>query len=361
MRSTVEFVIYFYLFICVALLVFNVLYIMRSKLVKKRRAKRIRKWTAIFDERKGEPLTEKQYRELDTVEELIALQAVLDERQPDEVDEFVRNNTKGLQLLAVDYGKKSAMEKAFYAYVTAALYRKEYGNNDMMAGIMLTYMEDSTVFCRENVLHALYSLGRSAAIEHAFEIMDSHDWYHNPKLIADGMVKFTGDSEELITRLYRHRDSWRDSFTCGVIQYAQMKNIQPVHELFARSFTEEKDLPTEVRFSLIRYFQHHHVWEVHDELMRLARAHDAKDSELAVAAASALSGFPGADTKSALLEALTSRNWYVRHNAASSLIDIGMSEEEIDSVRNGGDRYAWDMLRYVIELKEKREGKGALA
>ena len=46
MRLGVESVIYLYLFVCVALLVFNILYIGRSKWVERQRERRIRRWEA---------------------------------------------------------------------------------------------------------------------------------------------------------------------------------------------------------------------------------------------------------------------------------------------------------------------------
>ena len=44
MRTAVESIIFFYLFICVALLVFNLLYIFRSVLMERSREARIRRW-----------------------------------------------------------------------------------------------------------------------------------------------------------------------------------------------------------------------------------------------------------------------------------------------------------------------------
>ena len=73
MRSTVEWVIYFYLFICFTLLVFNALYIARSTMLKRARADRISQWEAAFAKGLGESqLTKQHLKTLSRAEQLTA-------------------------------------------------------------------------------------------------------------------------------------------------------------------------------------------------------------------------------------------------------------------------------------------------
>ncbi len=349
MRSIVENVIYFYLFICIVLLVFNVLYIFRSKWMKRARANRIEEWKkALGDDPENARLDASQQKKLEKVEQLTALSAVLDETvlHTPAASTFFQNNAQALQMLALAYRKRPAMERAFFAYVIASFHTSDVGNNDMLAEILLSYLDHSTVFCRENVLQALYALGREQAVEHAFDLLNERGQYHNPKLISDGMIRFTGDREALALRLWKHRGDWEEPLTVGVVQFASQFPSEAVSDAFAAAL-ESESLSNEICFALIRYFGRHVRESVRPVLLRFLEASSDEKRELAIPAASVLASYPCEETKHALMRALTSRNWYVRRNAAMSLKRIGITDADIESIRSGGDRYALEMLEYA--------------
>lgn len=344
MRSAVENVIYFYLFICIALLLFNVLYILYSNSRKKSREKRVSSWKKEL-ERQGEEL-DIEIKRLRSIRELTAFHAavshVLLERGKGK--RLFAGNAERFQELALVYAKRSAMERAFFAYVIASFHTGDVPNAGILSEIMLSYLEDSTVYCRENVLHALYALGREQAVEHAYELLHERGWYHNPKLLSDGLVNYTGDKDALITRLWKHRGEWEDFLTVGVVQFASMQNVPTLHEDFLIELQRDT-APEEVRFALVRYFQRCRDERARSELLRLLE----EDGPLAVAAAAALSSYPGAESVEALKKAMHSRNWYIRRNAAMSLEKLGISEADVEDIRLSGDRYANEMLDYAAE------------
>lgn len=351
MRSTVEWVIYFYLFICFTLLVFNALYIARSTLLKRARAERVSQWEAAFAKGLGEAqLTKQHLKTLSKAEQLTAFYTAFQNQamDPEQTHRFFQLNALQLQNLALVYSKRTVMERAFFAYFVASFHTSDVGNNDMLAEIMLSYLDDSTVYCRENVLHALYALGRPQALEHAFEILNQRGWYHNPKLIADGMASFTGDKTALVLRLWKHRGEWEEPLNVGTVQFAMSLKDPALDQAFYEALDSE-NLTTEVRFALVRYFQRHPYEPVLSVLYRYLETQDAQDSQLAVAAAAALQFYPGEDTRQHLKEALHSRSWYVRHNAASSLNHLGILPEDVEEIRQSGDRYALEMLQYVTK------------
>ena len=353
MRSVVEYVIYFYLFICLTLLLFNVFYIARSTRVSRKRAARIGQWEKLLAGlTPGEPLPERLLARLKQIEQLMAFQAVLLQRAPDhpgEAQEVFRVNRNAFQNLALQYRKRPAMERAFFAYVVATFHPPVGDVHDQLAEILLGYLDDSTVFCRENVLHALYALGSGQALEHAFEILHQRGWYHNPKLISDGLVRFTGDKAALVRRLWENRQEWEECLTIGTVQFASSLPGGTFAEDFLAALDRET-LTMEIRFALIRYFQRHFHAPAEEVLNRLLGAHAGEDGHLAVAAAAALASYPGEETRASLKRALHSRNWYVRRNAAQSLSRLGITPEDEAEIRAGGDRYAVDMLEYALEL-----------
>ncbi|MBO6158091.1 MAG: hypothetical protein J6P72_02375 [Firmicutes bacterium] len=353
MRSTVEFVIYFYLAVCALLLIFNILYIFRSKLQASAQKKRIEVWRkAIQQTGSSYLISQTDLKTLEKPEELTAFFNALSDTVLKEKDAsvFFISNASQIQQLAVHYGKLSSMERAFMAYVIASFHEPGAPNAKMLSEIMLGYLEQSTVFCRENVLHALYALGSEQAVEHAFEILNEKGWYHNAKLISDGLVLFTGDKTSLAKRLFKHRMEFEDSLMVGTVQFMSSFESGEISDLLLEALDKESALSLEVRFAIVRYFQRHVREEAKPVLLELL-AHDSKSAgSLSVAAASALAFYGCGTVKEALLQALHSPNWYVRRNAAMSLQKMDLTDQDVEMIRQSHDRYALEMLTYAKEV-----------
>ncbi len=361
MRSAVEGVIYFYIFICIALLVFNVVYIMRDTFVERRRGERIVWWknklTGAGCLSGSQPVPENLYNRLCRIEHLMAFHAVVTEDvlpDADRTEAFFRTNLGMLRRLALEYGRKTAMERAYYAYVIASFHSPLETPHDNLSEILLRYIDDSTVYCRENVLNAFYALGSEQALEQALAALNENGYYHNPKLISDGMARFTGDKISLVRRLWRHRYDWEECLVVGLVQFATGIKGDTFDADFLAEL-ESGELSEEIRFALVRYFRRHHYETAAEVLIRLLRHDETGEDNLAIAAAASLVSYPGGDTKEALKKAVTSRNWYVRRNAAGSLAEIGITDKDLEDIRSSHDRYAEEMIGYM--LGEKEEGK----
>ncbi len=353
MQLPVKGVIYFYMFICVALLVFNLLYICRADHVKRRQQRKSQRWEAYLDgvKKGGKPAwsRRKLFRMLRNSQELMALYAAAEGRDQAEIEAVFRQNRSLFVELAQDYGKKAPMERAFFAYVIAAFYPAVGDKQDPLLEILLRYLDDSTVYCRENVLHALYTLGNMQAVEHAFVLMSQREWYHDPRLLADGLNRFQGEREKLAGRLWSRRRDLIECYQSGAIRFADALPGDDFVEDFLEALKTET-LPTETQFALVRYFRRHADPRAKPELLRLLKEQVEGRRELAIAAAAALSSYPDGETRQALKEALRSRNWYVRQNAARSLKAMGATWEEIQAEIKG-DRYATEMLEYVYGVQ----------
>ena len=351
MLSLVEGLVYFYLFICIGLLAFNILYITRAKRMSRRREKRIKEWRHILVlADPGKPLPDSLIRRLRRIDNLTAFFNVASEHFTGEradARSFVMGNQPFFRTLADVYGRKQAMERAFFAYVVATFYSLAGMTDHSMSELLLSYLPDSTVYCRENILNALYVLGSESAVEHAFDTLNDNRWYHHPKLLSDGMVRFAGDQEALVRRLWAHRGEWEECLLLGVVQFAALLPENAFSEEFLQAL-EHETLPLEVRFALLRYFQKHIYPPAKPVMLHFLAGQGAEDSQLAVVAASELAAYPGEDTHRALTRAMHDRNWYIRRNAASSLNRLGMTEAEKEEIRHSGDRYAVEMMEYVL-------------
>ena len=331
MRLSVRTVIYFYIFICVALLLFNLLYIARSGRVKRRQAKKVQHWENALDcflDGDSARNSGKRLRQLKKTEELTAFCTAMERREqarPGSAAAFFRQNHAFILELAKEYGKRAAMERAFFAYVIAAFY---------------------PVFSRENVLNALYALGYVPSVEHAFILMSQRGWYHDPRLLSDGLSRFRGEKNALASRLWNCRDHLSECFQVGVIRFADSLDGDEFAEEFLRAL-ETEPLPTESRFALVRYFRRHAVPYAEQTLLRLLKGEQEGRQELAIAAAFSLASYPDEEVRRALKEALHSLNWYVRQNAARSLKTLHVTWGEVEG-DFAGDRYAIEMMEYML-------------
>ncbi len=345
-QSIVESVIYFYVFVCVMLMVFNVLYIARSSWVERKKRRRARYWKKQIDKADGPfVLSDAQVRKLMRVQDFAAFHRaiILWVLGTESSDQFFYDNASQIQKLALAYARREAMERAFMASFIASFRCSSSSNAGMLAEILLSYFQDSTVFCRENTLQALYALGRPHAVENAFHIMNEQEWYHSPKLLSDGMTMYTGDMEELVLMLWRNHGRWAESLNVAIVQFASFLDSPTIAHLFEDELLNGS-VTTEVRFTLIRYFQKHRSENVLQRLLGFAN----EDGIYAIAAVGALSSYDCEQSRAALKRALCSPNWHVRHNAALSLSRVGLTPAEREEIEAGNDRYAIEMLDYVM-------------
>lgn len=343
------------MFICVALLVFNVLYIIYSK-QKTNRGKNLENkwlerllpvWESVLEDGRvpmeHRKLLEKKLRNID---QMIAYHETVKRHLAEPgVQKYLDLNHDVFQNLALYFSGRLPMEKAYFAHVISIYHPDRGREHDRLEEILLGYMSDTTVYCRENVLQALYAMGNMAAIEHAFFLLSDMELYHHPRLLSDGMMKFAGDKKALVRKLWVQRHRFSESIQVAVVQFASM-----ISDEFAEDFLKELEddhALMEVRFSLIRYFGRYPSKEALPFLLQCVREERGERAGLAVAACTVLARYPGEQTIEVLMEALHSRDWYVRRNAASSLVRLGIPKEAEEKLKNSGDKYAVEMLDYM--------------
>lgn len=360
MNFSINTVVYFYIFICIALLLFNILYIFRSERKNRRDAVMTKRWNDFFerelDPDRGEKADDDRkllLRKLKKTGELAAFNTALEPRLEDpEARDYLNRCYDVFQELALYYGRRPPMERAFFAYLIAE-YRPERPEGDgRLPTILLDYMENSTVYCRENVLHALCALGSGGCIEQALRLMEERGWYHHSRMLSDGLTAFRGDKEALAEQLWNISDRWNENLRLAVVQFATNVTGR-LCDSFKKALTN-RETPLEVRFAMIRYFARYPDPEAKPILLELARESTAEGGP-AIAACSVLAHYPGEDTVEVLENALSSPNWYIRRNAASSLVALNGEDAAYAYVDRVNDRYAKDMLNYVTGRNAKAE------
>lgn len=349
-------VIYFYIFMCIVLLVFNLLYIFRADRLERQQQHRREQWVRYLRAILGGYMTprrqRKLFRRLRDVRELMAFHSAMQQEEADEAGTaaaFCNENHAMFLDLAREYQRRPATEQACFAYVVAEFYPPHGRQSNALVEQILRYLDGSTVYSRENVLCALYVLGNASAIEHAFIVMSQRGWYHDPRLLSDGLARYGGDKPALAARLWGRRRQLMECCQVGVVRFADALEGNGMVDTFLQALDGEP-LPTETRFALVRYFRRHAVPQAKEMLLEMVKQDAGTGEALAIAATSVLSAYPGEESWAALMQAMHSPNWYVRQNAARALKELGASYEELQQALVG-DRYATEMMEYVFGVQ----------
>ena len=247
------------------------------------------------------------------------------------------------------------MNRAYFAYLIAQYKPCDGREYRPIMEVLLSYLDNSTVYCRENVLNALCALGNLQSVVNMLQILNDRQWFHHQKLLADGLMTFTGDREALAQRLWEHAKRWDLHLRIAVIQFIAGCTAQ-FQETFLPILKAQSD-DLEVRLAILRYYRRYPYEPVRPLLLNYLQHSDGSDVSLAIVSAAVLDQYPGEDTVKTLKKALQHSNWYVRYNAATSLVNLKVGDEVLQDVLNGTDRYAKEILAYKLE--EGKAGVGA--
>ena len=108
---------------------------------------------------------------------------------------YLQNIFVTQQTLALKYAKKDSMSRAFLLISYLSIHRVMEMKFVPIMRILISYLDDSTIYCRENVLNALCALGNIQAVENALQILNDNHWFHHKKLLSDGLATFSGDKK----------------------------------------------------------------------------------------------------------------------------------------------------------------------
>ncbi len=351
MNTLAENVLYIYLIVFASMLIFDITCIFYRKANAQKMKKLENKIEKIIDKEKEEPTTrhvKRLKRKLKKTSYLISYTNVI-ERMPKEERENYLTQLKSVFLELTPYYEKK--EVILQTYFVNFLRENSYIYSDNN-NIITKYLKDSTlspsIYLRENALNALYNISNITYLKEVFYNMNYMNINHNNKLITDGLMKFTGNEKELSNMLIQEFSSYNENFKIACINYFNYKKIKCEESIY-KILKDENELQ-EVRIACIRYFgsiQYKKAVPILHDLL------NDKIEEYGVVSASALRNYKSVETTEALIQALKSHNWYIRNNAAESLIKITKKEYIQKIVDKIDDKYAKEALNYQLYLNGK--------
>lgn len=358
MKIQIEQIIYFYMFICIAMLVFDILFALSRKGVDRRQNRRKERFLLAVERQMEHlradgtmdlQLEKKMAGKLKNYHNLMAFhQAVLslqEEKKP--VSEYLIKSRSMFLELAYFYSKANDMKKAYFAYLMGQYQIDRGEEHSELSHILLSFVNSSNVYCRENALTALYRFGNPVQVARAFRRLNEEQIPHHGKLLTDGLLSFTGEHQELCRLLWEQFDEWDTKLQVVFINYVRMISGE-YGEVFEQRLKNKKT-DKEVKLAILRYFRKWNRPPIKPCLQDYIIHADQYDWEMTALASLALQNYPGKDTVEVLKMGLHHKNWYVRLNSAQSLQKLRASYMDLADIYNGEDRFAREMLVYHMQ------------
>lgn len=360
----IEIMIYVYLIVCLSMIVFNIVTIF----VLKRRDHRTVRVSEHFRDRVQLQLerlrnndhcdaAHKKYltRKLKSVGNMIAFDTMLEVaylRDAALVKQYLSELDSVFIALCRHYCGRDRIEAAYFPYIVKKYRLIAFRVFPSITETLLSLLDEPSIYCRENVMQALYTTGDSECVLRALKRIDKSELFYHGKLISDGLLNFAGSSKELCNRIIAQFDTFSTEMQVNFLNFIRFSS--PDYCEFAYSLLSDKTQNDEIRYCAIRYLGKYRYERAYSLLCALSREQRAEKWQYAAIASSALALYPCDETVSLLKQNLCSRNWHIRYNSAESLERLGVTYAALADVLDGDDRYAAEILRYRLQRKERR-------
>lgn len=359
----VEILIYAYLAICAAMIAFNIVCIFVFRKKERDIARRSIDFTKIVLQQLELDAVEEKHKDflrkkLRKINHMMAFDETLEElyaQRPRDVQRYIEALSSVFVYLSFHYSQKDRIQAAYFPYIIDK-YKVFAGNGiDVVTDSMMELVKEQDLYCRENALQALYTIGDTDSVVEALKTVNRNGNFHHTKMITDGLLSFTGDREDLDSALWRCYEDFSLNLKLAVLEYFCLGRDGHGEKLLPIMLDREER--QELRLSAIGYFARHRYEPAFLQLCQMA-GETALDWEYRAAVATALGNYPSEETKYQLKDMLHDENWYVRYNAAESLDRLGVRYEELVDIFEGPDRDAAEMLRYRFDRKQLTEKEG---
>lgn len=374
---SVEYIIAFYMLVCVMMTAFNFVFLFYEKAHSKRFEKKMAKMAvslseeiernADFPTEEHRRILERKMRRLSGMEAFDLSMEKLRVLDVEKSEHYLRGISSVFEHLTYEFTGRDDLKCAYFAYIVGRWYRKRPAA-DAIIEALFHYVRERSFYARQNALESLAVVADERTMIEAACAIDQSDSFHHPKLLTEALLSFQGNRGGLAQEAVKRFDEFAPHSQVAIVNFLRMYSVgqegalseSELEERRAWVFSKLSDesVYSEVRLACIRYFMRW-PWEpAGDELCALAAKDTPEEWEYAAVAATALASYPGEKTVAVLKRCLRSRMWYVRFNAAKSLYDLGLSlETDLADVLSGNDAYARDMLRYRWDYEAMRRGE----
>ena len=239
------------------------------------------------------------------------------------------------------YAKKDSIRKCYFIF-NLGLYKID---SFKIQNFLMECLNDKSIYVRYNALNSIANIGKGDKFIEALIYMSKNRIYINNKVFIEIIDKFK-NSHEINKELARILNELNTKMQCLIINSFSKNKNDFFKEILLMKLKDESN--REVRISIIKYFEENYYDEAYVELIKLLAS---KWWEERAIAAKSLSKYYSFEVENSLKKSLKDKNWYVRLNSASSILENNCTEEIIEEVLNQEDMYAKEILLYVLQKK----------
>lgn len=353
----IETLIYIYIYLCISLIIFNILWLIgisfdtfnyrknRIELEKNIKSQLYKIKNGLKIEKKHNKYLIKKLKRIKPLNLFHEVILTYEESDKEDIDKYLLEIRPVFIYLTIKFKNKNTMKKAYLAYVISSHKIFEGMKMDSIVEVLISYMYEDSIYCRENVMRVLYSFGDAKTIIRGIKLLEKQNVFYHTKLLTDGLLSFKGDHNVLYKELLEKFDRFKVPTRIAIINYFRM-GIDHICEDFYPLLSDDK-VDDEIKYSIIRYYGDKKLSIVKDTLIKFLEDKSRDKWQYAALSALALKAYYDKEVEELLKRALSSENWYVRLNSAKTLVAMGF--ESANQVLKGDDGFASQILQYNIE------------
>jgi hypothetical protein len=264
-------------------------------------------------------------------------------------NEYIRQTAPTMVSLTSAYRKKDNIVHTFYIFTLKKYgYLRQFHTSELVANLQ-DLLDRGDSACAEGVLLAIYQIGDPQITLEVLRQVDKAERFLHPKIISDGLLSFSGNTQELHSLILDHLLSFTEQMQVNLLNYLRFSGVEHCERIL--QLLQSEKTYDETRFSCIRYFGKYHYPPAYDLIARFAAGEAGGCIEYAIVALSVLRHYPHPRTTEILRTQINSSNWFVRYNATESLECLGLEYQDLIDIFDGSDRFARDMLQYQFDQR----------
>ncbi len=338
MLRNIENILYFYTSICISLLLFNIIYMIKINREKKRFLLLKTKWCNILEQEINLASHEKKsnrrhfrflYRNLKKIQDINSFyQCIIEKAKiyPQKTAEYILLYRECFEKLAYFYEKKPPIYRGYYTYLLGKLQQISKSNFINLFPLLISYIDDSNPICREIVLNTLYISGDVNLIEQVYLFLSYRNIPHDKTLLLSGLMHFHGDKNLLCQHFWNHIHRWNEYYLSIILAF--IKETSPDFKDSLFKVLQNKRVSLTIKLDILPYFEKYYYPQVHPILLSYLSNREQMGNALTAEACNTLRNYPGEKTITALKEALSSNHLLTVNNAATTLLKLLDSPEE---------------------------------
>ena len=243
-----------------------------------------------------------------------------------------------------NYKKKSDYEQAFYAYVISVFDYSKENVRPSFANKFLTLLDTKSLYTFANTMEALYAFGDEKLLLQALHKVDERQGFYHKKLLVDGLlsakVNFNSLNPQLVDRFYNYSPFLQDC----LLDFFRMNRYDVT--LLCTDLLYNQDIDAEVRYNAMRYFSRFPTVASKKYFINILKEPNTLWIDQLLAIQALENYLYDVDIINLMWTKVTNPKWFVRTNAIHFLFKHGMEKSDVCVFLQLRDQFATEALLY---------------